>query len=115
MGISYKTGGMVGALFQDAAEEMAERKQETAEEIWQRLWLQYLPKTYFSAGDYGAILQFGQTLGFLGQKQQMGSAELLLRYLRDTQEQLQRKLEKNGRLYYGIGMLSGILVVVVLL
>lgn len=113
--ISCKTGGMVGLLFQEAAAEMAERTKETAEEIWERVWRKHLPKTYFSAGDYEAILHFGQTLGFLDQKQQVCSAELLLGYLREEQSRLQKKLDKNGRLYYGIGMLGGVLLVIVLL
>ncbi|MBM6876750.1 stage III sporulation protein AB [Anaerotignum lactatifermentans] len=113
--ISCKTGGMVGLILQETAEEMARRQQETAEEIWERVWQKYLPKTYFTAVDLEAILHFGQTLGFLDQKQQVGSAKLLLGYLRETQASLQRKLEKNGRLYYGMGMLGGILLVVVLL
>lgn len=113
--ISCKTGGMVGLIFQETAEEMAQRRQETAEEIWERVWRRHLPKTYFTAVDFDSILHFGQTLGFLDQKQQQGSAELLISYLREEQAALQKKLEKNGRLYYGMGMLGGILLVVVLL
>ena len=40
---------------------------------------------------------------------------LLLRYLEEALAQGRKRLEKNGRLYYGIGGLSGLLIIVTLL
>lgn len=40
---------------------------------------------------------------------------LLLRYLEQALSQGRKRLEKNGRLYYGIGGLSGLLIIVTLL
>lgn len=113
--ISYKTFGNVGMILQEIAQEMGRRQEETADMIWERVWKRFLPKTYFSGEDYTMILSFGRTLGFLGKSQQKGSTELFLHEIRDAEQKLNKKLEKNGKLYYGMGMLGGILLAVVLL
>ena len=62
---------------------------------------------------YGAFLR--ENLGYLDKAQQEGSICLLLRYLEEALAQGRKRLEKNGRLYYGIGGLSGLLIIVTLL
>ncbi len=113
--ISYKISGIVGMILQQTAKEMEQRQEETADAIWERVWRAYLPKTYFTGEDFRAVLSFGRTLGFLDKAQQKGSTELFLREIRDAEKRLDRRLEKNGKLYYGIGVLSGVLLAVVLL
>lgn len=113
--ISYKTAGNVGMIFQEAAREMGERQEETADIIWERVWRKFLPKTYFSGEDYSVILSFGRTLGFLDKTQQKGSTELFLHEIREAEKKLNKKLEKNGKLYYSMGVLGGILLAVILL
>ena len=61
------------------------------------------------------VLSFGKTLGYLDKAQQEGSICLLLRYLEEALAQGRKRSEKNGRLYYGIGGLSGLLIIVTLL
>ena len=61
------------------------------------------------------ILLFGRSLGYLDKVQQENSIQLLLRYIEDALETGKKRLEKNGRLYYGMGGLSGLLIVVTLL
>ena len=113
--ISYKTAGNVGMILQETAQEMRERQEETADIIWEQVWQNFLPKTYFSREDYSNILSFGRTLGFLDKIQQKGSIELFLGEIRDAEKKLRKKLEKNGKLYYSMGVLGGILLAVVLL
>ena len=62
-----------------------------------------------------AVLSFGKTLGYLDKAQQEGSIRLFLRYLAEALEQGKKRMEKNGRLYYGVGALSGLLLIVTLL
>lgn len=62
---------------------------------------------------YGAFLRENPRLS--GKAQQEGSICLLLRYLEEALAQGRKRLEKNGRLYYGIGGLSGLLIIVTLL
>lgn len=113
--ISYQTSGQVGVLMQETAKAMAEKTGETADKIWETVWLRHLSHTYFSGEDYQSILRFGKTLGYLDQEQQKNSTDLFLTELRQKCGQLERRLEKNGRLYYSMGFLGGLLLVIVLL
>ena len=113
--VSWKMGGGLGCIFQKAAEQLAARQGETAEEIWQKTWREEGGHTFLTAEDLDALLVFGRSLGYLDQTQQENSIRLLLRYIENALTQGRKRLEKNGRLYYGMGCLSGLLIVVTLL
>ena len=113
--ISWKMEGAIGTAFWTAAERMAERDGATAEEIWQEVWEEELRHTFLNREDAEALLLFGRSLGYLDKSQQEGSIRLFLRYIEGALAQGRKRLEKNGRLYYGIGCLSGLLLVVTLL
>ena len=99
----------------EAAAVMAERKRGSAEEIWTEAWSKRRNQIFLTAEDLDMVLSFGKTLGYLDKAQQEGSICLLLRYLEEALAQGRKRLEKNGRLYYGIGGLSGLLIIVTLL
>lgn len=113
--ISWKTEGMIGEIFAQAGKMMAEREKGSAEEIWAEAWQKRRNRIFLTAEDLDVVLSFGKTLGYLDKAQQEGSIRLLLRYLEQALEQGEKRLEKNGRLYYGIGGLSGLLIIVTLL
>ena len=113
--ISWKTDGSIGEGFQEAAERMAKRDGSSAEDIWTEVWQKKTGHTLLSAEDMEALLLFGKTLGYLDKEQQEGSIRLFLHYLEGSLEHGKKRLEKNGRLYYGMGGLSGLLLVVTLL
>ena len=94
---------------------MAERDKGSAEEIWEEAWQRQRAKLFLTAEDLDMVLSFGKTLGYLDKAQQEGSIALLLRYLSEALAQGKKRLEKNGKLYYGIGGLSGLLLIVTLL
>jgi stage III sporulation protein AB len=113
--ISWKTEGVAGFSFQEIARRMEERQGNSAEEIWESTWTEFGKKSYLTAVDLEELTAFGRTLGFLEKEQQEGSMDMLLHYLRQMQEKINRRLEKNGRLYYSMGVLSGLLLVITLL
>ena len=113
--ISWKTEGVTGLAFQEIAARMDERRGNSAEEIWENVWLDMAKKSYLTAVDLDQLTAFGRTLGFLEKEQQEGSMDMLLHYLRERQERIKKRLEKNGRLYYSMGVLSGLLLVITLL
>ncbi len=113
--ISWKAEGAIGEVFRDAAERMEQRDGSSAEDIWREVWQEKAKQTYFTHDDIEAVLFFGRSLGYLDREQQEGSIRLFLRYLEDCMEQGRKRLEKNGRLYYGVSVLSGLLLVVTLL
>ena len=113
--VSWKTEGVMGEIFQQAGKAMAEREKDSAEEIWAEAWQRRRNMLFLTAEDLDMVLSFGKTLGYLDKAQQEGSISLLLRYLEEALAQGKKRLEKNGRLYYGIGGLSGLLLIVTLL
>ena len=112
--ISWKMNGQLGELFRQTAERLKERQGESAEKVWQEIWENGKKRTFLSAEDTEAVLLFGKSLGYLDKNQQEKSIQLLLRYIAHALEQGRKRLEKNGRLYYGVGGLSGLLIIVTL-
>ena len=110
--ISWRTEGVLGSVFQQTSECLAERKGGSAEEIWQEVWQREAVHTFLAKEDLEAVCLFGRSLGYLDKTQQENSISLLLHYIRGALEQGRKRLEKNGRLYYGMGVLSGLLIVV---
>jgi len=113
--VSWKMNGQLGRIFQQVAEKLSEKQGNSAEEIWREVWQKEGGHTFLSAEDLQAVLIFGQSLGYLDKRQQENSIDLLLRYIGEALPQGRKRLEKNGRLYYGMGGLSGLLIVVTLL
>ena len=113
--VSWKMNGQLGMIFQKAAEKLAEQKEVSAEVVWQKIWQKEAVHTFLFAEDLDAVISFGRSLGYLDKAQQENSIRLLLRYIEDALTQGRKRLEKNGRLYYGMGGLAGLLIVVTLL
>ncbi len=113
--ISWKTEGITGLAFQEISVQMEERQGNSAEEIWESTWLRIGKKSYLTAVDLEELIAFGRTLGFIEKEQREGSMDMLLHYLRDKQEGINKRLDKNGKLYYSMGVLSGLLLVITLL
>lgn len=113
--ISWKVEGVIGTVLQEISRCMTARDSGTAEEIWERIWLETGKNTYLTAADLDEVIAFGKTLGFLEKQQQEGSVTLLLLYLREGQSRIKKRMAKNGKLYYSMGVLSGLLLVITLL
>ena len=113
--VGWKMNGQLGAIFQKVAEELEEQREISAEGVWQKIWQEEAIHTFLSAEDLDAVCSFGKSLGYLDKPQQESSIQLLLRYIEGALHQGRKRLEKNGRLYYGMGGLTGLLIVVTLL
>ena len=113
--ISWKINGQLGMIFQKVSEELEEQKEASAEAVWQKTWREEAGHTFLSEEDLSAVLSFGKSLGYLDKNQQENSIRLLLRYIENALSLGRKRLEKNGRLYYGMGGLAGLLIVVTLL
>lgn len=114
-GVSWKMNGQLGVVFQKVSEKLTEQQETSAESVWQKIWQEEAVHTFLAAEDVDAILSFGKSLGYLDKVQQESSIRLLLRYIEGALNQGRKRLEKNGRLYYGMGGLTGLLIVVTLL
>ena len=115
LGATLWFGAYFAAKEKYRLQELAELERASAEEIWTEAWSKKRNQIFLTAEDLDMVLSFGKTLGYLDKAQQEGSICLLLRYLEEALAQGRKRLEKNGRLYYGIGGLSGLLIIVTLL
>lgn len=113
--IGWKLSGTLGQIFQESAERLSQGAAGTAEKLWEEVWKREAVHTFFTAEDLDAVLSFGRSLGYLDKVRQEESIRLLLRYIEGALLQGRKRLEKNGRLYYGMGCFSGLLLIVTLL
>lgn len=113
--IGWKLNSTLGQIFQENAEQLLQSAGETAEMIWEEIWKKEASHTFLTDEDLEAVLSFGRSLGYLDKVRQEESIRLLLRYIEGALLQGRKRLEKNGRLYYGMGCLSGLLIIVSLL
>ena len=113
--VSLQIVGQIGCVLQEIANRMKQHSQETAEEIWESVWRQEADKTYFVAEDLDMIIQFGRMWGVWDKQKQQNNMAYFMQELQQKQSVLQKKLEKNGKMYCGIGVLGGLMLIVVLL
>ena len=113
--IGEKAQGALQGIFLETALLMRERTGGSAEGIWSDVWERRKAETFLTKQDLEAVLLFGKTLGCADREQQAGNILLFRRYLEEAAAQGKKRLEKNGRLYYSIGGLSGLLLIVMLL
>ncbi len=113
--VGRQMGGQIGSILQEIANQMQQHTQETAEEIWKSVWLQQAQLTYFANEDLEMIIQFGKLWGGWDKQKQQNNMTYFMKELQQKQNLLQKKLEKNGKMYCGIGVLGGLMLIVVLL
>ncbi len=113
--VSYKISGEIGDVFQKISKQLQKRKEQTAEEIWNVIWQKEAKSMYLTAEDIQMVLEFGKTLGYLDKQQQEHSMQRLLFDLEQMEKRITHRLQKNGKLYYRMGILCGLLLIVVLL
>lgn len=113
--VSYKISGEIGDVLQKVSKQLQQREEQTAEEIWITVWQREAKRMYLSVEDIQIILEFGKTLGYLDKQQQESSMQRLLFDLEQIEKRVTQRLQQNGKLYYSMGILCGLLLIVVLL
>lgn len=112
--VSYKISGEIGNVLEKVSRQLAQREEQTAEEIWNTVWQREAKSMYLTAEDVQMVLEFGKTLGYLDKQQQENSMQRLLFDLGQMEKRITQRLQKNGKLYYRMGILCGLLLIVVL-
>ena len=110
-----RASGVVGECFLSAAERMERREGLSAGSIWQEIWWGNKEQTFFTKEDLEAILSFGTALDCMDKKQQEANILFLQSYLKEAAKRGRKRLDKNGRLYLGTGVLGGLLLVTALI
>lgn len=111
--IGRRTSRPVGAMFTRLEELVcAERGAELAE-LWERSVAECVGKTYLSAEDREQLLSFGKTLGYLDAGMQLMNITLLTDYISGKVAALNENRYKSRRMYQGLGVLVGLLIIVI--
>ncbi len=113
--IGLQLNGGIGEIFSLIGVDMENRCGESGNAIWERIWHEKGKHTFLTAVDLTNIIDFGKSLSFLERNSKENSGELLLLTIRDTQDEIKSKLQQTQKLYYSLGVLSGLLLVVTLL
>lgn len=113
--IGDEKGNVIEQIFNSMACSVRERKGIDIAEIWCEVWGEYRNKTYFNKQDIDEIMAFKNTLNNLTTENEKESMGYMLSYIKQEQETIERRLIENGRLYYSMGVLSGVFVVVALI
>jgi Stage III sporulation protein AB (spore_III_AB). len=112
--ISNRTNGVVAMAFEAATEGFLDKKEKTADEIWNKAVIDVQHNAYFNAEDMEYLFSFGRTLGFADKEMQVQNATLLLDYIENAQQELREKRKVEERLYKTLGLLGGIMVCIIL-
>lgn len=99
-------------VFTMMSEKLEKREENSAESIWCMCWGYYEKDCYFSKIDMEEIMAFGKVLNNMTSKKQGDNLEYIFNYIKEQKEVIDKRLEKNGRFYYSLGILSGMLFVV---
>lgn len=113
--IALRVEGEISEILKEISELLEKKEGETAAQIWNDMWKKKKEKTYLSKEDIDVLFSFGKAVGYLDRQQQISNIEITISYIEQVKQQLEKRLEKNSKIYRTIGILSGLLIAIVLI
>ena len=107
--------GWAAALFTESARELEREGGDPFEVIWKRQVERRSGDTVLSETDRKSLLRFGMNLGYLDRDMQEKTMQLYLEDLEMALERLRREEPDKSRLLFGMGVLSGLFLTVILI
>lgn len=115
----YRTGkrgeGKAAELFLAVSEELEQETGDSLGLIWQQQVELFNKTSGLNRADQEALLRFGKNLGYLDREMQEKTIQFYLEELELAITQLRQEEPDKSRLYYGIGILAGLFLTVVLI
>ena len=115
----YRTGkrnkGAAGELFIAIATELEQETGESFEAVWRAKAGKFAAGSVLNKKEQEQLLRFGESLGYLDRDMQ---EKAILFYLEDLEhciETLRKEEPEKSRLFFGMGILSGLFLAVVLI
>lgn len=112
--VGGKISGTAGLIFTGVAERMRERSGGSVAEIFSEVVALHQGESALVGLDFEALYAFSDALESLARKENEGSIDFLLTHIKKEVELLEQRIAKNGKLYIGVGFLSGLLLVVMM-
>lgn len=112
--IGKSDGNTIEKIFSSLKNEIEKKEEKTIGDIWNLCWGEYENECYFNKTDMDEIKSFSKTLNNITRENQESNVDFLLDYIYKQQGNIEKRLDKNGKLYYSMGVLTGLFVVVTL-
>lgn len=112
--IITKNSTRTNVIFKGLLKEIEKKTGEGLASLWERAIVENAKHTYLNQDDLKLILPLGQTLGYQDKEMQEKNIEITIGYIENTIKNLNKKIEKEGRLYKGLGILGGCLICILL-
>lgn len=113
--IGKKDGNIVEKIIHMVGEKIEDRDEKTIGDIWNICWIEYKNQSYFTKNDIEEFLSFSKTLNNITTENEKSNFNFLIEYIKEQQKIIDRHLRENGKLYYSMGILSGVFVVITLI
>lgn len=114
----FRTGkrykGAVGELFQEIAAKLEEESGDSFEKVWKDRVGKFAIESALNKKEQDQLLRFGESLGYLDRDMQEKAILFYLEDLEHSIETLRKEEPEKSRLFFGMGILSGLFLAVVL-
>ena len=115
----YRTGkrnkGAAGELFIAIATELEQETGESFEAVWRAKAGKFAAGSVLNRKEQEQLLRFGESLGYLDRDMQEKAILFYLEDLEQSIETLRKEEPEKSRLFFGMGILSGLFLAVVLI
>ena len=115
----YRTGkrnkGAAGELFIAIATELEQETGESFEAVWIAKAGKFAAGSVLNKKEQEQLLRFGESLGYLDRDMQEKAILFYLEDLEHSIETLRKEEQEKSRLFFGMGILSGLFLAVVLI
>lgn len=106
--------GVIRRILSDAAKELAQRKGARVSQIWRQSVQKHKDRLCLEEQDYTALFSFADSLGAGDAEREIGNIQAAQMRLKVSEEGARGVVQKNCRLYRGLGLLAGMFVAVLL-
>jgi len=112
--IAARTSKPIAQLFEYFSKSLKQNEDgETAYQLWLTAIEAHKKSAFLKEEDWEIIGNFGKTLGYLDKQMQVDSISFTMDYIDDQISQLHGNNGKNQRMYQGLGVIGGILLLVI--
>lgn len=114
LNISKRVKEPIKTILMDFSEKLINKDERTVNEIWFDVIKANKKNTYFNNEDFEIFNSFGKTLGYLDRIMQINSINMVIDYIDQKVEMLNKISVKNKKMYQSLGVLGGLIIIIIL-
>ncbi len=113
--VGDRLGGAAKRVFGQMAVCLNEKQGEGADFVWEKCLLESTKDSFLDNEDKNNLAKFGKGLGFSGIGGQSSSIKLVIDYIDEKTDELNKKYQEEKRLYRSLSVMAALLGVVVII